>query len=116
MTTVTVLLAGVAGVGLRWAVSLLTPAYPFPIATLVVNGLGGFAMGWIQAQPGFPDHVKIVLGVGLLGAFTTFSAYSWETLKLWQAGEVGLALLNVLANNIIALGLCWLGFTLASSN
>lgn len=116
MTTVTLLLAGMAGVALRWGVNLLTPAYPFPIATLVVNGLGGLAMGWIQAQPGIADHVKVVLGVGLLGAFTTFSAYSWETLKLWQAGQVGLALLNVLANNIVALGLCGLGFTMASSN
>lgn len=116
MTIVTLLLAGMLGVALRWGVGLMAAGTSFPVGTLVVNALGGFLMGWLQGQPALSANMKLVLGVGFLGAFTTYSAYSWDTLKLWQAGQWWLAGINVILNNIFALGLCGLGYSLASSN
>ena len=51
--------------------------------------------------------------VGVLGAFTTFSAYALESLKLFEDGKTGLALINVIANNVGALGAVFIGFAIA---
>ena len=67
----------------------------FPWATLSANVLGSFAMGmlagWLARQGGGNEATRLLLGVGLLGGFTTFSAFSLEIVTLAQRGAFGLA-------------------------
>ncbi|MFO1018481.1 MAG: fluoride efflux transporter CrcB [Hyphomonadaceae bacterium] len=84
----------------------------FPWGTLTVNILGGLAMGLLAARVG-PDteHVRLALGVGVLGGFTTFSAFSLETVRLMQH-QPGLAALYVVASVTLSVGACWAGYSL----
>jgi CrcB protein len=86
----------------------------FPFGTLAVNVIGSFALGclymWIeQEQREISDNVRLFVGVGLLGALTTFSTFSYDTLLLFQQSEYIKALLNLFLN----LGLCMFGVWLA---
>lgn len=70
----------------------------FPWATLTVNVAGSTAMGllvgWLARHgDGGAEGWRLLLGVGLLGGFTTFSAFSLEIVGLWQRGQPGLAAL-----------------------
>ena len=105
------------GASARYGVSLLAErmgAANFPWATLVVNVGGGFAMGllagWLGA--GGPT-LRILLGVGLLGGFTTFSAFSIEAVRLIEANQWGAALGYVAASLLVSIGACWAGLALA---
>ncbi|UPT61053.1 MAG: fluoride efflux transporter CrcB [Hyphomonadaceae bacterium JAD_PAG50586_4] len=84
----------------------------FPWGTLTVNVIGGLAMGVLAARvgPGQED-LRLLLGVGILGGFTTFSAFSLETVRLMEQGPAP-AMLYVLASLIVSVGACWLGYSL----
>ena len=85
----------------------------FPYGTLAVNVLGSLLMGVLYVL--LVD--KLVLGgqwraallIGLLGAFTTFSTFSIETLNLLEEGEAIRALINVLLSVALCLGAAWVG-------
>ena len=77
---------GAAGSVLRYLVSVLAAATfggGFPWGTLAVNVAGSAAMGAL-ASSGAQGSARLLLGTGLLGGFTTFSAFSLETALLWQ--------------------------------
>ena len=87
----------------------------FPIGTLLVNcvggGLIGMAMVWFTRSPN--ETLQLLLVTGLLGGFTTFSAFSAESLGLLQRGDFGLALLHSAAHLLGALAFTALGYGLA---
>ena len=99
-----------------WAAERLGPHFPY--GTLLVNVCGSFILGClIAALDGrllLPSDLRFFLGVAFLGAFTTFSSFSVETLLLLRAGSIGLGLINFLANNLAGLAAAMLGFWLAS--
>jgi fluoride exporter len=86
----------------------------FPLGTLAVNVLGGLLVGgtmaWLTVTP--HETWRLLLVTGFLGGFTTFSAFSFESLALLQHGRWGLALLHLLAHVIGALGAAVLGWAL----
>lgn len=112
-------LGGAIGALLRYGLSGLTYRWigpTFPWGTLAVNLLGSFAIGllWpIFETTTIWPNARVFLFIGLLGAFTTFSTYTLESLNLLRDGEVSLAIWNILASNVLALALVCLGFVLA---
>lgn len=112
-----VALGGALGAMGRFAVNgLLFPLMGrFPLGTLVVNVLGSILMGvcyvLIIEKALLPEEWRNFLMVGMLGAFTTFSTFSLDTLALWQNGHLPLAVAYVM----LSLLLCLAGALLAIS-
>jgi len=110
--------AGTGGV-LRWRLGVwLNPVHPaLPLGTLAVNCLGGLLIGValavLQRHPG--ELWRLLLVTGFLGGFTTFSAFSAESLSLLQRGAWGWALLHSAAHLLGALLCTALGLALATS-
>ncbi len=91
----------------------------FPYGTLAVNVLGSLAIGLLSIllieKFNLSQDVKLGLVVGLLGAFTTFSTFSWETLHLLEQGLLQKAFLNVLLNVTLCVLAAWTGAQWARS-
>ena len=94
------------------------PIGGFPWPTFAANSIGGLAMGVLVgilargAAGDFEEPVRLMLGVGLLGGFTTFSSFSLETWLLIEDGRAGIALLYVLASVVLSIGALLCGLTL----
>lgn len=88
----------------------------FPYGTLTVNVLGSFIMGflamWLVDTFGLNPLARLAIFVGFLGAFTTFSTFSMETLNLIDEGLISRALLNMLLNVFLSVFAVWLGVLL----
>jgi CrcB protein len=109
-------LGGAAGSVARAMVGYSLPSR-FPWATLVVNVLGSLLIGWLMARLGpleTPGSASLrnLLVTGFCGGFTTFSAFSWQTLEQMQKGQWGGAVANVLLSVLLCLLAVWLGFRL----
>jgi CrcB protein len=111
-----VALGGAIGAVLRYVVSLLAIQWAgagFPWGTLAVNLMGSFVIGflwqWFDRLPVEPN-VRTFVIIGVLGAFTTFSSYTLDSLRLWQAGKVWLGLVNVVGSNALGLTAVTLGY------
>ncbi|ABZ76773.1 CrcB protein [Shewanella halifaxensis HAW-EB4] len=116
-----VALGGSIGAVLRYLISLLMLQVfgsGFPFGTLVVNILGSFLMGVIFALGQVSElspEIKAFIGVGMLGALTTFSTFSNESLLLMQEGELVKAVLNVVVNVGVCIFVVYLGQQLVFS-
>ena len=100
-----------------WAQTLSKSA-SFPVGTLSVNVLGCFAIGLLG---GYADNIEAFsattrsfLLIGLLGGFTTFSTFSYETLGLLRDGQPAAALANVLVHVLSGLFAVWAGYALST--
>ncbi len=107
---------GMLGTLARWGLSTLVQragAARFPWGTVSVNLAGCFAFGLIWAyadsRGSLPAVARIALLTGFLGAFTTFSAFAFETVSLLQDGRWGWALANLVLQNAAGLALMGLG-------
>lgn len=88
----------------------------FPFGTLTVNILGCFVMGLLYAllveRMDVEPAWRAAIFIGLLGAFTTFSSFSMETLNLLELGEQEKALVNILVSVFGCLLVCWAGLVI----
>ena len=116
--TLHVALGGAIGAVARYQLGRLVthmagPTANFPWATLAANVLGSLAMGLLfgllARNGGASDAVRLFLGVGLLGGFTTFSAFSLEMLQLIQRGSTGMAMTYALVSVLAGLAALYLG-------
>lgn len=108
-------IGGFFGANARYALSLwvndyLTPRWgAFPYGTFLVNVIGSFGLAvfgaWFSARTGLAPSLRLLVGAGFFGAFTTFSTFANESIALMQSGDWALLLLNLLLNN----GGCLLG-------
>lgn len=91
-----------------------TPSWRFPAGTLAVNLIGCFIAGLLAGmavkQDVFTADARVFLFTGLLGGFTTFSAFGLETLLLLKRGEAAVALTNVVISVVVGLLVAWLGY------
>lgn len=102
-------LGGMARYGVGHLVA--SPAGSFPWATLLVNVSGSFLIGGLAAALDADDRAaREFLMVGMLGGFTTFSAFSLQTLELLQAGKIAQAAGNVGLTVVLCLIAVWLGY------
>ncbi len=92
-----VMFGGAIGAGLRFGVgrwSLLTFGPGLPVGTWAVNILGGFLMGllagWLTTRTAADEPLRLLLGVGVLGGFTTFSAFSLELVQMVLKGDIAM--------------------------
>ncbi len=121
-----VAVGGMAGTAARYAVSLLVPAQRgWPLATLTVNLLGAFALGLLLealARRGSEDapggahrrRVRLVLGTGFCGAFTTYSALAVDLDLLLRGGQTGTAVAYAASTVVVGFLLCALGIWLGA--
>ncbi len=117
-----VFLGGGCGAALRyllggWIDRLV--ASDFPLGTLGVNVLGcaciGFAATAFTGPLMIREELRLAVLVGLLGGFTTFSTFAWETAGLARDSQYLLAAGNILASNLIGLLAAWVGHKVAMS-
>lgn len=91
----------------------------FPSGTLAVNIFGAFCIGLIMEfsmrSTLISPTLRIGLTIGFLGGLTTFSTFSYETFRLLEDGELGIALVNVLVSVAVCLVFTWLGIVTAKS-
>ena len=84
-----------------------------PYGTLTVNVAGSLALGWFEAvfidRPEISSALRLGLTVGFLGAFTTFSTFSYESVQLLLNGAVWRAFFNVALNAAACIGMCFVG-------
>ncbi len=88
-----------------------------PYGTLTVNVAGSLALGWFITifvdRSELSSALRLGLTVGFLGAFTTFSTFSFESLQLLLDGAVWRAIFNIVLNAVACVGMCYLGMQMA---
>ena len=109
-------LGGAAGSMLRYAFSVWFKHANFPLATFLVNIIGSFVIGLVFAyalrSESFAINWRLFLAAGICGGFTTFSAFSLESLSLLQQQRIGMFFLYVIGSLLLGLAATWLGYSL----
>ncbi|WP_442603846.1 fluoride efflux transporter CrcB [Paenibacillus sp. KN14-4R] len=121
MTTLYIGIAGIIGALCRYGLSILanpTNDGTFPWGTLTCNLLGSFVLGYLAFAifKKMSERMRTAVTTGLIGSFTTFSTFSWETVQFMQEGYYGLAFLYVSLSIGGGLLLCLLGIHLAQGS
>jgi fluoride exporter len=114
-------LGGMMGTLLRYGtgglIGRLKGGATFPVETLVINVAGCLVIGFLAAlsetRGVFAPTTRSFLFIGLLGGFTTFSTFGYETIQLLRAGQVGAGLASVALQILLGLGAVWAGDALA---
>ena len=114
-----VFLGGGIGAALRHGINLAVARMlgtAFPYGTLLINISGSFIMGLIAAYFAFKgdasQHWRLFLTTGILGGYTTFSAFSLDVALLYERGETGMAALYVLASVAVSIVALFAGMAL----
>ena len=121
MTVVLVLLGGALGAPVRYVVDLMVQSRHdsvLPWGTFVVNAAGslvlGATAGGVAAAAG-PDWVLTLAGTGFCGALTTFSTFSFETVRLAEERALGAAAVNVAGSVVVGAAACAAGWSVAAA-
>ena len=110
MTVLLVLIGGALGAPVRYSV--------LPWGTFVVNAAGSLVLGATAggvAAAGGPHWLLTLVGTGFCGALTTFSTFSFETVRLAEEGALGAAAINVAGSVVVGAAACAAGWSVASA-
>jgi CrcB protein len=94
--------AGTGGI-LRYLINLALHSTKFPLATLIINLSGSLALGVIAGIWAKDHPLRLLLGVGLLGGYTTFSTFSLDSVLLLQKGEYAQAAFYVIGSVVLSI-------------
>jgi fluoride exporter len=89
----------------------------FPWGTFVINASGSLVLGVLTGLAlyhGFPKTSKVILGTGFCGAYTTFSTFTFESVRLIEEGAIGTAVRNVFGTLVVGAGAAALGLAIAA--
>jgi len=96
----------------NWAAERLGPFFPY--GTFIINMSGslvlGFFMAFLQDRPSIHPNYRLFFATGFCGGYTTFSTFTYESLRLWQDGNVFLGIANLLGSLVIGMIGVLLGF------
>jgi fluoride exporter len=116
-----VMLGGAFGAVSRFAVGTLVARFyssVFPLGTFLINITGSFLIGLLMMiflqRPAIPANWRLFLVTGILGGYTTFSSFEWETLVAIRGGANLIAIGYVLLSVLAGLAAAWLGALLAN--
>jgi fluoride exporter len=91
----------------------------FPYGTFVINVTGSFLIGMVLTMMAektqWSPNWRYLIPVGFIGGYTTFSAFEYETFRLFQDGQMGTAMLNVMMSVIVGFAGVWMGAVAARS-
>ena len=114
-------IAGFCGAISRYALAKLCGQLfgtAFPVGTFIINVTGSLGLGWLMTyaplRAGFSDTVRLAIGVGFLGAFTTFSTWMYESNKQLADGAGIQATVNILGSVVVGLVAIRLGIWMGS--
>lgn len=118
-----ILLGGAFGTGLRYGLSTLVYSRikqpNFPYANLIINVSGSFLIGLLaesfDTRLLISPTARVAILTGVLGGYTTFSSFSFETYSLIRDGQMWLGFLNAAGSVLLGLAAVWLGVRLAQS-
>jgi CrcB protein len=105
-----VCLGGAIGTAARYATALWVPTMlgtSFPFATMIINAAGSFGIAFIM-QLGFSPDIRAMLTTGVMGGFTTYSTFNYESTQLLRDGAWLLGITNIVGTVVICLaaGIC----------
>jgi CrcB protein len=113
-------LGGAIGTGARYLIAIEAPRVlgtSFPYATLIVNVAGSFLLGAVMhvglTTALMTPTLRLVLATGVMGGFTTYSTFNYETIEYLREGAFGIAAVNVAATVVLCLMAGALGLTAA---
>jgi CrcB protein len=121
VTVLLVLLGGALGAPVRYVVDLMVQSRHdsvLPWGTFVVNAAGSLVLGAAAggvAAAGGPAWVLTLVGTGFCGALTTFSTFSFETIRLAEEGALGAAAANVAGSVVVGAAACAAGWSVATA-
>jgi CrcB protein len=121
MTVLLVLVGGALGAPVRYVVDLMVQSRHdsvLPWGTFVVNAAGSLVLGATAggvAAAGGPDWVLTLAGTGFCGALTTFSTFSFETVRLVEEGALRAAVVNVAGSVVVGAAACAAGWSVATA-
>jgi len=113
-------IGGAIGSILRYTITYWMQWYHltvFPLATLLINVVGSLLLGFLLSFWVAPHHpsgeLRVLLTIGFCGGFTTFSTFSYDTVRLMQSGSYGSAALNVILSVGLSIAAVFAGFAVA---
>jgi CrcB protein len=121
MTVLLVLIGGALGAPVRYVVDLMVQSRHdsvLPWGTFVVNAAGSLVLGATAgavAAAGGPHWLLVLVGTGFCGALTTFSTFSFETVRLVEEGVLGAAAINVAGSVVVGAAACAAGWSVATA-
>jgi CrcB protein len=121
MTVLLVLIGGALGAPVRYVVDLMVQSRHdsvLPWGTFAVNASGSLVLGVTAggvAAAGGPHWLLTLVGTGFCGALTTFSTFSFETVRLAEEGELGAAAVNVAGSVLVGAAACAAGWSVATA-
>ena len=121
MTVLLVLIGGALGAPVRYVVDLMVQSRHdsvLPWGTFVVNAVGSLVLGATAgavAAAGGPHWLLTLVGTGFCGALTTFSTFSFETVRLADEGALGAAAINVAGSVVVGAAACAAGWSVATA-
>lgn len=105
-------LGAAIGAMLRYGITLLIPTKDFPWGTVIINLSGSFLLGVVAALWAKEHPVRLLIGIGFLGGYTTYSTYALEIVQMFQKGQIWPAVANASLQAVGSILCCGLGFWL----